>query len=118
MSAQPTCVWLQDGGLIYRLQQTNFGLSNCDEIEVKQVGGSRAIAPRAARAAELIKLIEAEQPERIYGYWVSHPEYETKGEYTPIPLTDADKANGWTEIVLVARFVASEPAKPGESPAA
>lgn len=65
MSAQPTGVWLQDGSLIYRLQQTNFGLSNCDEIDAKQVGGSRATASRTARAAELIKLIEAEHSNEL-----------------------------------------------------
>lgn len=65
MSAQPTGVWLQDGSLIYRLEQTSLGRFNCDEINVTQVGGSRAIAPRAARAAELIKRIEAEHDNEL-----------------------------------------------------
>lgn len=103
MSAQPTGVWLQDGSLIYRLEQTSLGRFNCDEINVTQVGGSRAIAPRAARAAELIKMIEAQASTQTYGYWVTHPEHAPRGEHSPIPLTDADKSNGWTEVVLVAQ---------------
>lgn len=35
-----------------------------------------------------------------YGYWVTHPEHTPLGEHSPIPLTEADKRNGWAEVEL------------------
>ena len=38
--------------------------------------------------------------ERTFGYWQTHPEHEPLGDHSMVPLTDADKADGWTEVAL------------------
>lgn len=50
MTQKPTGVWLREGDLVYRLAHTPHGVSNCDEIRVTQVGGSRGNTARQERA--------------------------------------------------------------------
>lgn len=47
-----------------------------------------------------------------YGYWVKHPAHNPKGTHNTIPLTEADKRDGWTEVVLVAQQPATHVQKP------
>lgn len=54
MTTKPTGVWLQDQDMLYRLADTKHGVSNCDEIRVTQVDGSRTMERRIERAAELM----------------------------------------------------------------
>jgi len=39
---------------------------------------------------------------RTFGYWQTHPVHEPLGDYGHVPLTTADKADGWTEVALAA----------------
>lgn len=49
--------------------------------------------------------------ERTFGYWQTHFIHEPFGDHSAIPLTPADKADGWTEVALVA----AQPAKAADS---
>jgi hypothetical protein len=74
---KPIGVWLRDGSLIYRLAATPFGLSNCDEIDVSQVAGSRALPARIERAEKLIAHIEmAEEYQRWIDYFHKGGDYD------------------------------------------
>jgi hypothetical protein len=49
--------WLQDGNLIYRLEPSEYGPTNCDEIRVTQTNGSRKTADTSAAAAALLEAL-------------------------------------------------------------
>ena len=48
---EPAGEWLQDGGLLYRLNEHD---NNCDEINITMVDGSREMDARAAAAVRLL----------------------------------------------------------------
>lgn len=103
MTAKPTGVWLLDGDLVYRLADTPHGVSNCDEIRVTQVGGSRGVVARQERAEAIRVALQmtgsvptpridrftlagdpgAECVRNGHGYWELHRDGELVCELSP-----------------------------------
>ena len=86
---KPTGVWLRDGSLIYRLENTPHGLSNCDEINVTQVADSRAMPTRIERAQKLLAQIEMTEE---YQRWIDH--FHKGGDYDRFLRTELAAKDG------------------------